>query len=276
MIHIDRRFKFLVVGKVVLFCAVVTAVLKISLLTIQSSLPNNFFSSSIGPIFTIVVTYLFLKVDKKSFTDIGLNFDRRTFKKFCAGFIFGLVLISLLTFFIVYISGDAVQQNKNGSMLYMLFPVLPTIIVLAFMEEVAFRSYPLVILKNKIGGLSASFVTSILFGLYHVVFGWGITGFISTTIWGLLFAALAIYSNGISMPVGFHAAINLAQLTFGLTGNPSSLWRVANIKGSATGAFLKNEQRTLIIAPIILLAGFAILISRSKTTANKSIAKSRA
>jgi len=182
-------------------------------------------------------------------------------------------LISLLTFFIVYISGDAVQQNKNGSVLYMLFPVVPTIIVLAFMEEVAFRSYPLVILKNKIGVLTALFVTSLLFGLYHVVFGWGITGFISTTIWGLLFAALAIYSNGISMPVGFHAAINLAQLTFGLTGNSSSLWRVVNIKGRTTGTFLKNEQIILIIAPMILFACFAMLILRSKTAANKSIAK---
>ena len=264
MIQINRSSKFLIIGKVVVFCAVVTALLKISLLTIQSFLPNNFFSSLIGPVFTIVVTYIFLKVDKKSFTDIGLNFERRTLKKFCTGFLLGFVLISLLTFFIAYISGDAIRQNKNGSVLYILFPILPTIIVLAFMEEVAFRSYPLVVLKNKAGVLPALIVTSILFGLYHVVFGWGITGFISTTIWGLLFASLAIYSNGISMPVGFHAAINLAQLTFGLTGDSSSLWRVVNMNGSSIETFLKNEQITLIIAPLILLACCTKVILRNK------------
>src|SRR5438270_69358 len=143
IIQLQKNYlhKVLEATKVVVFCAVVTALLKISLLTIESFLPNNFFSSLIGSVFTIVVTYVFLKADKKSFTDIGLNFERRTLKKFCTGFLLGFVLISLLTFFIAYISGDAIRQNENGSLLYILFPVLPTIIVLAFMEEAAFRSY---------------------------------------------------------------------------------------------------------------------------------------
>lgn len=254
MIQINRNFKLLIFAKAVLFCAIITGFLKISLITIQSFFPGNFFSSLIGPVFTIIVTYLFLKIDKRSFTDTGLNFELSTIKKFCIGFVLGFVLITILTFFTAYISGFTVQQNEEGRVLYLFFPTLPTIVVLAFMEEVAFRSYPLITLKNSAGVLPALIVTSILFGLYHVVFGWGFTGFISTTIWGLLFAVLAVYSNGISMPVGFHSAINLAQLTFGLTGNSSSLWSVMNKNGSSTETFLKNEQMILIIAPLILVA----------------------
>ncbi|HEY1871025.1 MAG TPA: CPBP family intramembrane glutamic endopeptidase [Chitinophagaceae bacterium] len=243
--------------------------LKISLITIQSFLSNNFFSSLTGPIFTIVVTYIFLRVNKKSFADIGLNFERRTLKKFFTGFVFGFAVISLLTFFIGYISGFAIQQNDKGSVLYILFPVLPTIIVLAFMEEVAFRGYPLIVVKNSVGVAPALIVTSILFGLYHVVFGWGTTGFISTTIWGLLFATLAIYSNGISMPVGFHSAINLAQLTFGLTGDPSSLWKVVTINRSPSETFLKHEQIALIIAPLVLLSCYTMVMLRNKSSQQK-------
>jgi membrane protease YdiL (CAAX protease family) len=261
MIQINRGSKFLIIAKVVLFCSIVTGFLKISILTIQPLLSNNFFSSLIGPILTIVVTFGFLAIDKKSFADIGLNFERRTLRKFLAGFIMGFALISILTLFAAYISGFGIHQNQNRSLLYMLFPVLPTIIILAFMEEVAFRSYPLIILKDSLGTLTALLITSVLFGLYHVVFGWGITGFISTTIWGLLFAILAVYSKGISMPVGFHSAINFAQLTFGLTGDPLSLWQVVN---NGKSAFLKTEQITLIIAPLILLVCCTVVLLRNK------------
>lgn len=264
MIQINRSPKLLVICKAVLFCVIIIAFLKISLITIQSFLSNNFFSSLIGPVFTIIVTYLFLKLDKNSFTDIGLNFERKTLKKFCIGFLTGFILISLLTFFVAYISGCEIRQNIMGSIIFIFFPVLPTILFLAFMEEVIFRSYPLIILKNKLGVWPALIITSILFGLYHVVFGWGTTGFISTTIWGLLFGSMAIYSNGISMPVGFHSAINLAQLIFGLTGTTYGLWSVVNMHGSTIETFLKNEQITLIIAPLILFAFCVVIILQNK------------
>jgi len=99
------------------------------------------------------------------------------------------------------------------------------------MEEIIFRSYPLIILKNKTGAMTALMITSILFGLYHVVFGWGIQGFFSTSIWGLAFGLLAIYSNGISMPTGFHAAGNLVQSAMGMTGASYGIWNVVSING---------------------------------------------
>ena len=120
------------------------------------------------------------------------------------------------------------------------------------MEEIIFRAYPLITLKNKVGQFMALIITSILFGLYHLLFGWGITGFISTSIWGLAFGLLAIYSNGISMPTGFHSAGNLMQLALGTTGSSFSLWNTVYKSGQQIKDF-PNNGFTVIIAPLILL-----------------------
>jgi membrane protease YdiL (CAAX protease family) len=248
MIQIIQNPKFLVVGKVVLFCAAVTGILKILSISFPS---DNFFSSLTGPMLTVVTIYLFLKLDKKSLSDIGLKIDSLTLGKFGIGFLFGIMVVSLLIVFVAYISDFKLQQNKNSNLLFIFLTALPMIILLAFMEEIAFRSYPLVTVKNQFGKLTAIIITSILFGLYHVIFGWGIIGFCSTTIWGFLFSVLALHSDGISMPTGFHSAINLTQLVFGLTGNSFSLW---NIKGFQSERFFSNLQITLMIAPLIILA----------------------
>lgn len=130
------------------------------------------------------------------------------------------------------------------------------------MEEVAFRGYPFITSKNMFGTLTAMIITSILFGLYHTAFGWGIVGFCSTTIWGFLFSNIVIYSNGISMSTGFHSGINLAQFIFGLTGNSLAFW---NIRGIQTERFFNNIQITFIIAPLIIVAILTRLILKNKT-----------
>jgi len=160
--------------------------------------------------------------------------------------------MSLYILCFVYSLGLKIQPNKNANLLFLLLNVLPTIILLAFMEEIIFRTYPLIILKNKIGQFTALITTSILFGLYHLAFGWGITGFISTSIWGLAFGLLAIYSNGISMSTGFHASGNLVQLALGTTGSSYSIWNTAYKNGQQVKNFPASEL-TIIVAQLILL-----------------------
>jgi len=120
------------------------------------------------------------------------------------------------------------------------------------MEEIAFRAYPLITLKNEVGAIAALVITSILFGLYHIVFGWGIAGFFSTSIWGLLFGFLAIYSNGISMPTGFHSAGNLVESALGVTGSSYGIWNIVSKNGQPIFNFSKS-QTLIIIAQFILL-----------------------
>src|SRR5690242_12661619 len=129
MLQLNQKSKLLVISKVVLFCALVTGVLKAQSILFPS---DNFFSSLIGLVATVVMTYLFLKVDKKSFTDIELKIDSKTLKKFSIGFLVGIVFVSLLIVFVAYFSDFKIQQNKNSNLLFIFLTALPTIILLAF------------------------------------------------------------------------------------------------------------------------------------------------
>lgn len=247
----NNKSIFITITKSVLFCAIVTGLLKLSLF-ITSSIPElgkNFLSSAIGPMLTLLVTYLFLKFDKKTFSSIGLKFERATIGKFCIGFLFGILTMTVLILSIVYASGLSIQPTKSGSILFVLFSALPIIILLAVMEELTFRGYPMITLKNGVGAMPALIITSVLFGLYHVVFGWGIQGFFSTSIWGLAFGLLAIYSKGISMPTGFHAAGNLVQSAF---GSSFGIWEVVSINGQQPKDF-PNSRATIIYLLILLI-----------------------
>ncbi|HNP24944.1 MAG TPA: type II CAAX endopeptidase family protein [Panacibacter sp.] len=255
MIQINRNSTFVAIGKAILFCIVNTVLLKLSLY-IVSTIPvqfDGFVSSSIGPILVLVTTYLFIRFDKQSFSRIGLKFEPATFKKFLVGFILGLGIMSLYVLCLLYSLGLRIQPNSNISFLFLLLNVLPIIIMLAFMEEVIFRAYPLVIIKNKLGQTASLVITSLLFGFYHLFFGWGIAGFISTSTWGLAFGLLAILSKGISMPTGFHAAGNFAQLILGTTGNTYSIWHIADKNGLQIKNFVASATAT-IIAELVLLA----------------------
>ena len=57
--------------------------------------------------------------------------------------------MSLYVLCLLYSLGLRIQPNSNISFLFLLLNVLPIIIMLAFMEEVIFRAYPLVIIKTN-------------------------------------------------------------------------------------------------------------------------------
>jgi membrane protease YdiL (CAAX protease family) len=153
MIKIKPKSKTQIICKVVLFCATVTGILKI-----QSNFfpPGSFYFSLIGPIWIFVITYIFLKVDRASFKDVNLKVDPKSIVKFCIGFLSGIALISILIFVVSYASDVKIQSSKHGNLVFVLLQVLPAIILLAFMEEVAFRGYPLVNAKNRFGKLFAN------------------------------------------------------------------------------------------------------------------------
>lgn len=161
-----------------------------------------------------------------------------------------MLIMAVFIICFIYSIGLKMRLSKDASILPLILNALPIIILLAFMEEVIFRAYPLVILKNGPGNIPAVVITSILFGLYHVVFGWGMTGFLSTGIWGLAFGTLAIYSNGISMPTGFHAAGNFIQMALGSSGSSYNITEIVYKDGSPVKNYSDNQAT--IIATLIL------------------------
>jgi uncharacterized protein len=244
---------------------------------VKGFLPNRFERLAhgiIGTLAAILTTVLFLRLDKKRFSDIGLIVERTTIIKFIAGIIAGVVIMSVLAMGVIYFSNLTVQVNPGTNVWYFFLMTSP-LILLAFMEELGFRAYPLQILKDKIGIRTSVIITSLLFALYHIVNGWSIASiFLGPAVWGLVFGLAAIYSRGIAMPTGIHYAANLTTSALGAKNTVVSIWTVNQANTSAT-----KYQRTdwSMILPALALFIFAILCielyMRRKTTANRTLAK---
>lgn len=243
--------------KAFLFCIVFTG------LFIAFSFAKNFFPEKqerlvhgiIGSIAAFLTTFLFLKPDKKSFADIGLLLNKNTLTKFFKGVLAGTGLMGLLVLSVIYFSGFNIELNANSDILNLFIFTLP-LIPLAFMEELAFRAYPLYILKDRTGARYAIIITSVLFALYHIVNGWTIqNAFLGAGSWGILYGLAAVYSNGIAMPTGMHYAANLVTAAFGVSGNSFNPWILKYKDGSNPENYQTGQLVILIPQLIILLTG---------------------
>ena len=150
--------------KAILFCIIFTG-LFIILSFSKSFVPDKFeriAHGTIGTIAALLTTFLFVKFDKKTFVDIGLVFEKTTLKKFFSGVLVGITLMGILSVSVIFFSNFKIETNSNSNIFNFLFWTLP-LIPLAFLEEVGFRAYPLIILKDKTGIRNSIIITSILF-----------------------------------------------------------------------------------------------------------------
>ena len=258
--------------KAILFCVAFT------ILFILFSFSKNFLPSQferlghgiLGTVAALLTTLIFLKVDKASFADIGLVWERKTIVRFLAGMLTGIVIMGALAAGVLYFSDVTVEGNvagNVGSFLLMTLPLIP----LALMEELGFRAYPLQMVQNKVGIRLAIIITSILFALYHIVNGWTIvSSFLGPAIWGMVFGLAAVYSNGIAMPTGLHYAANLTTAAFATNADSNSLWVVTPSPDATTKTSGINWSTIL---PALALLIFAIacleLYMKRRKTVNK-------
>jgi membrane protease YdiL (CAAX protease family) len=243
--------------KAILFCIVFVA-LFILFSFVKSFIPNHYERLAhgiIGTLAALVTTLLFLKFDKKSFSDIKLRFEQSTLLKFFAGIITGVMIMGFLAWGVIYFSNSVIEINPQGDFwrfLLITAPLLP----LAFMEELGFRAYPLEVLKSNVGIRASMIITSLLFALYHIVNGWPVaTSFYGPAVWGLIFALAAIYSKGIAMPTGIHYAANLTTSAFGTVNNTTSLWIIKPAESVREGIDLS------VILPSLILLILAIILT---------------
>lgn len=262
--------------KSVLFCVVFTGLLIVFSFA-KNFIPNNFERLAYGTIGTLaafLATALFLKFDRKRFSDIGLTLQRKTITKFFTGVVLGIGIMALLATSVIYFTNGVIVANPKSNFLNFLLMTLP-LIPLAFMEELGFRAYPLEILKDKVGIRLSIIITSILFALYHIANGWTIaSSFYGPGVWGLVFGLAAIYSKGIAMPTGIHYAANLTTSAFGGANNTVSLWTIKQ-SNAPTEKYQGIDWATIL--PTLALLVFAIICTelyvRRKTTANSTLAK---
>lgn len=262
--------------KATLFCIVFTG------LFVVLSLAKGFLPAKaerlshgiIGTLAAFLTTLLFLKVDRKQLSDIGLSFERSTVAKFFGGVAAGVVIMGLLATSVLYFTHAGIEVNPKSDLLHFLVATAP-LLPLAFMEELGFRAYPLEILKGKAGIRLSIIITTILFALYHIVNGWTVaSSFLGPAIWGLLFGLAAIYSRGIAMPTGIHYAANLTTSAFGADNSTVAIWTIRQTNSMTTkpGGL---DWTTLL--PSVALLVFAIicieLYMRRKIAADSALVK---
>lgn len=261
--------KITTLTKAVLFCATFT------ILFIALSLFKSFFPGSqeriahaiVGTIAAILTTFLFLKFDRKTFADIGFVYKKPTLKNFVVGLFTGICLMGLLSYTVILFSGFKVETNAESNLANFILCTLP-LIPLAFMEEVGFRGYPLIILKNSYNTRNTILITSFLFALYHIANGWTLqNAFLGAGVWGILFGLAAIYSNGIALPTGLHYGVNATTAAFGISDNSFNIWTLKQSNGLSLESYQSSKLETLLPQVGILVIGVVLMerFHRKKT-----------
>jgi membrane protease YdiL (CAAX protease family) len=167
-----------------------------------------------GSMIALLILYAFLKIDHRSWKDYFLSVDKLTLNRFVKGSAAGLVLAAAMFLLQVWHSGLTI--TATGADLSRFAWMALSLVPLAFMEELAFRSYPFFKLHDTYGVWRAQISMALLFALYHYIGGWSLeASFLGPFVWSFAFGLLALVSNGIALPTGFHFGLNLALAAIG-------------------------------------------------------------
>lgn len=220
-----------------------------------------------GTIGVLIAVLIFLKLEKKTLKDYGLNWDKRTFSKFGLGLLLGVVLASIMMLSQIAYSQLELSVNKEVSLLPFIFWSL-AFVPLAFMEEIAFRSYPLLSLNKAFGFRATQIILALLFAIYHMLMMWGLkASLLGPGIWALAYALMAVISKSIAAPTGLHFGLNLVQSVIGGQKGIDPLFTLEYPTNATESSQIANEQFGigLHIALLILCLAATEIYIRKKS-----------
>lgn len=213
----------------------------------------------LGTIAALLTTWIFLRVEKKSFKDIGLRWESKTLLRFLLGFTIGLFLCFSMILGLVFISGlkFSLAPNYNiGSFLLWSLALIP----LAYMEEIAFRAYPFINLQTAVGIRITQVIIAILFALYHFAGGQSLlSSFLGPGLWSFVFGLAMIMSGGISLPTGLHFGVNLVLAAIGQQKGFQSIWTI-QYRDEISAATNHNEETVGYAIQIILFVSTIVIM----------------
>lgn len=206
-----------------------------------------------GTLSAFFATWIFLKIEKKTFADYELVWQRDTLFKFLKGIVLGTAIFFVIIVILVSFTELHIERNPNPWDPWSAFWFL-AIIPLALMEEIVFRAYPFIKLNRVFGLRITQIIVSMAFALYHIINGWNVQiAFLGPATWAFVFGLSAIWSNGIAVPTGIHVALNLIQELLGMRENEGSIWlfkRSEDIPATVNS----SETVGIIIQVLVLLS----------------------
>jgi len=165
-----------------------------------------------GCVAAFVTTAIVLRIEKRSFADLGLIWQKGTLGRFFLGIGLGIALFAaILGVTTVCVGGRPVSHPIDREWIEGLFILL----LLSVAEELGFRAYPLIRLQQAVGLRIAQWIVALAFALFHLAYGWNLWVVVTGPfIWGFVFSLAATRWRGIAVPVGLHFAINVLQRSF--------------------------------------------------------------
>ncbi len=206
-----------------------------------------------GTLSILLLTWAFLRFEKKSFADIGLKWESKTPIRFGKGFLIGVAISCTMLWAIIVLGDLKIEWAENYELPSFLLWSL-AFIPLAFMEEVAFRSYPFVKLHQDFGLRFTQVVLAILFAFYHLGEDSIVTIFIGPGVWAFVYGMAAVYSKGISLPTGLHFGANFVLAILGDKKGIDPILIVDYAK-EATPEMIAHTETLGIIIQFVLLVG---------------------
>jgi membrane protease YdiL (CAAX protease family) len=217
--------------------------------------------------FTLITWLARDRIDQRSFSSLGLERSKTSWRELGLGLALGAVLMGLI-FIVQLLAGWLVVEGNAfeigaGAAVSSLFTPLILFILVGYYEELVFRGYILQNLMEGAGLVWGLIISSILFGGLHLVNPnptWfslaGITGA------GLLMAYAWIKTKRLWLPIGLHIAWNFFEgAVFGFPVSGITIDSLLKIRDSGpawmTGAEFGPEGG-LIVLPAMALGAAAI------------------
>lgn len=202
----------------------------------------------------VLVTWIFLKSDTLTLSDIGMTFGKDSLKRLVLSLAVGVAFFGCFYLAYLWLTPVMVVSVSNLNVFDAVVIAFFALLMLSVMEEVAFRGYLLKKLESVVGIRGAIYVTSIAFGLYHGLTVDSLTG---PAVWGLWYGVLAYWSKGLAIPIGFHAGVNLVQALFSQKERWASGFWTFDVVDKATP--LTIEQLTIGIQGLLFIGGVALV-----------------
>jgi uncharacterized protein len=176
---------------------------------------------------TFVASAVAMKIEGKTLLDLGLPPAPGRIRELGFGFALGVVLFAGLA--IVRGATVAATWSFGGADAALAACAgLGVALVLMLPEELIFRGYAFQQLVPALGARTTIVVSSIVFGLYHVIGSgmWGIGAFFQfamPALGGVAFGFAAVRTRGLALPIGLHLGGNWVQASvFSFQGQPSA------------------------------------------------------
>jgi membrane protease YdiL (CAAX protease family) len=208
---------------------------------------------AIASLLTLGLTLLFVRWERKSLRDFGIHVTRRTPYLFSLGLLAGFALVAVHTAVTALFAPVhwAAAGHANPSQLVL---ASAGFLLLAMREELAFRGYPLRKLAADLGPWTAQLIIAALFAIEHWIGGASWTNALFGAGMGsLVFGTAALVTRGLAMPIGLHAAYNIADWARGGKGG-DGLWRLAVAPGSEQTAQLISMTCYVAVTGIAMVA----------------------